>query len=98
MQKSNPHYVQLQYCTVLLLKEFRCMRTWVPIFFQPLEVARTNSYVLWKQKGKTTTHKQFVMDWIDDWNKRASQTEARTAREAAAAAASALLTVSSVRT
>jgi Transposase IS4 len=63
--------------------KFRCKRTWVPLFLQTMDIARTNSYVLCKQKKKTSTHKKFIQDWIDALNERAtrSETNARVTRQ-----------------
>lgn len=55
--------------------KFRCCRTWVPLFLQAADIARTNSYVVCRFKETTKSHKQFVMDWISSLNDRATAFE-----------------------
>jgi hypothetical protein len=71
--------------------QFRCRRTWVPLFLQAQDIVRMNSYVAAKALGYQKEHKQWVCSWIEELNNRANTREenARRTRAAAAAAAQA---------
>jgi hypothetical protein len=65
--------------------DLRCRRTWMPIFFQCLDIIRVNSYVISKQRRNFTDQKDFILMWIDALSKRAQFEEYYVTRNAVAA-------------
>jgi hypothetical protein len=72
----------------------RCRRTWMPLLFHALDVARVNSYIalvnlgwnLDKQNKNTPLHKEFILELIKALMARAFTAESRLTRHRAALA------------
>jgi hypothetical protein len=63
-------------------------RTWIPLFLQCLDVARTNSYIVYKARtDPKIEQKTFVLNWIAVLNDRAASIEFAQTRAAAVRAA-----------
>jgi hypothetical protein len=62
----------------------RCRRTWIPLFLHCLDTCVLNSYIISKQKDVVSSHKRFVMDWVNTVKMRADTHDRQATRRALA--------------
>ena len=65
--------------------KLQCRCIWMPMFFHSLDICRLNSYIVLQQRRVVSSHKDFILEWIDCMNQWADFIERQRTRAAVAA-------------